>query len=37
MDAVQRMRAKAEGTGTLKTSAQQTVQTQTVEVASRLS
>src|ERR1043166_3968138 len=31
MDAVQRMRAKAEGKGTLKTSAQQTVQTKTVE------
>src|SRR5213075_1019264 len=31
MDAVQRMRAKAQGTGNLKTSAQQTVQTQTVE------
>src|SRR6266568_1225127 len=31
MDAVQRMRAKAEGNGTLKTSAQQKVQTQTVE------
>jgi hypothetical protein len=30
MDAVQRMRAKAEGTGNLKTSAQQKVQTQTV-------
>ena len=30
MDAVQRMRAKAQGTGNLKTSAQQTVQTQTV-------
>src|SRR5437667_5990099 len=31
MDAVQRMRAKAQGTGNLKTSAQQTVQTKTVE------
>ena len=31
MDAVQRMRAKAEGKGTLKTSAQQTVETETVE------
>src|ERR1044072_8908439 len=31
MDAVQRMRAKAEGKGTLKTSAQTTVQTQTVQ------
>src|SRR6266481_941961 len=31
MDAVQRMRAKAQGTGNLKTSAQQVVQTQTVE------
>jgi hypothetical protein len=31
MDAVQRMRAKAEGKGTLKTSAQQTVETTTVE------
>jgi hypothetical protein len=31
MDAVQRMRAKAEGTGNLKTSAQQTVETKTVE------
>jgi hypothetical protein len=31
MDAVQRMRAKAEGTGNLKTGAQQTVQTKTVE------
>src|ERR1043165_3711602 len=31
MDAVQRMRAKAEGKGTLKTSAQPTVQTKTVE------
>src|SRR6266850_7829499 len=31
MDAVQRMRGKAEGKGTLKTSAQQTVQTKTVE------
>src|SRR6184192_2900634 len=31
MDAVQRMRAKAESKGTLKTSAQQTVQTKTVE------
>ena len=31
MDAVQRMRAKAESKGTLKTSAQQTVQTETVE------
>jgi len=31
MDAVQRMRAKAEGKGTLKTSAQQKVETQTVE------
>jgi hypothetical protein len=31
MDAVQRMRAKAEGNGTLKTSAQQKVETQTVE------
>ena len=31
MDAVQRMRAKAEGTGNLKTSAQQKVETQTVE------
>jgi hypothetical protein len=31
MDAVQRMRAKAQGTGNLKTSSQQTVQTQTVE------
>ena len=30
MDAVQRMRAKAQGTGNLKTSAQQVVQTQTV-------
>jgi hypothetical protein len=30
MDAVQRMRAKAQGTGNLKTSAQQTVETQTV-------
>ena len=30
MDAVQRMRAKAQGTGNLKTSSQQTVQTQTV-------
>src|SRR5262245_4727897 len=31
MDAVQRMRGKAEGTGNLKTSAQQTVETKTVE------
>ena len=31
MDAVQRMRAKAESKGTLKTNAQQTVQTETVE------
>src|SRR5260370_15507152 len=31
MDAVQRMRAKAQGKGTLKTSAQQKVETQTVE------
>src|SRR6267142_2988045 len=31
MDAVQRMRAKAEGKGTLKTSSQQKVATQTVE------
>src|SRR5947199_991292 len=31
MDAVQRMRAKAQGTGNLKTSAQQVVQTQQVE------
>src|SRR6478752_6252071 len=31
MDAVQRMRAKAEGKGTLKTSSQQKVETQTVE------
>src|SRR5205807_9264811 len=31
MDAVQRMRAKAESKGTLKTSAHQTVQTKTVE------
>ena len=31
MDAVQRMRAKAESKGTLQTSAQQTVETQTVE------
>src|SRR5438094_1238038 len=31
MDAVQRMRAKAESKGTLKTSAQQTVETKTVE------
>jgi len=31
MDAVQRMRAKAEGKGTLKTSAQQKVETQAVE------
>src|SRR6266436_3876627 len=31
MDAVQRMRGKAQGKGTLKTSAQQTVQTQTVD------
>ena len=31
MDAIQRMRAKAEGTGSLKTNAQQTVETQTVE------
>jgi len=31
MDAVQRMRAKAQGTGNLKTSAQQNVETQTVE------
>ena len=31
MDAVQRMRAKAQGKGTLKTSAQQTVQTQAVD------
>jgi len=31
MDAVQRMRAKAQGTGNLKTSAQQTVQTQAVD------
>src|SRR5438105_8835860 len=31
MEAVQRMRGKAEGKGTLKTSAQQTVQTKTVE------
>jgi Protein of unknown function (DUF3300) len=30
MDAVQRMRAKAQGTGNLKTSSQQTVETQTV-------
>src|SRR5213596_3918639 len=30
MDAVQRMRAKAQGTGNLKTGAQQVVQTQTV-------
>jgi len=31
MDAVQRMRAKAQGTGNLKTNAQQKVETQTVE------
>src|SRR4029434_188261 len=31
MDAVQRMRGKAEGKGTLKTSSQQTVQTKTVQ------
>ena len=31
MDAVQRMRAKAQGTGNLQTSAQQTVETKTVE------
>src|SRR6266404_8497933 len=31
MDAVKRMRAKAQGKGTLKTSAQQTVQTQAVD------
>src|SRR5216117_1474093 len=31
MDAVQRLRGKAEGKGTLKTSAQQTVETKTVE------
>src|SRR5438128_6027951 len=31
MDAVQRMRGKAQGTGNLKTSAQQTVETKTVE------
>jgi uncharacterized protein DUF3300 len=31
MDAVQRMRAKAEGTGNLKTSAEQVVETKTVE------
>src|SRR5258708_29722764 len=31
MDAVQRMRAKAQGTGNLKTSAQQIVETETVE------
>jgi len=31
MDAVQRMRAKAQGTGNLKTNAQQEVETQTVE------
>jgi hypothetical protein len=31
MDAVQRMRAKAQGTGNLKTNAQQNVETQTVE------
>src|SRR5438105_1069922 len=31
MEAVQRMRAKAQGTGNLKTSAQQTVETKTVE------
>src|SRR6476659_4203315 len=31
MDAVQRMRGKAEGTGSLKTSAQQTVETKSVE------
>jgi hypothetical protein len=31
MDSVQRMRAKAQGTGNLKTSAQQKVETQTVE------
>src|SRR6185369_841305 len=31
MAAVQRMRAKAQGTGNLKTSAQQTVETKTVE------
>src|SRR5437879_11453348 len=31
MDAVQRMRAKAQGTGNLKTSAQQVVKTETVE------
>jgi len=31
MDAVQRMRAKAQGTGNLETSGQQTVETQTVE------
>ena len=31
MDAVQRMRAKAQGNGNLKTSAQQTVETQTVD------
>ena len=31
MDAVQRMRAKAQGTGNLKTSAKQKVETQTVE------
>src|SRR5260370_32479804 len=32
MDAVQRMRAKAQGTGNLKTSAQQVVQTETVSI-----
>ena len=31
MDAIQRMRAKAQGTGNLKTSSQQTVETKTVE------
>ena len=35
MDAVQRMRAKAQGTGNLKTSAQQVVETETVPAASR--
>jgi hydroxypyruvate isomerase len=37
MAAVQRMRAKAQGTGALKTSAQQTIQTQAVDGASKRS
>src|SRR6476660_857350 len=36
MDAVQRMRAKAQGTGNLKTSSQQKVETQTVEAGKQV-